>query len=317
MKSTPSMKKSARILITGNEGMVGKSLIKKLSSLGYKNLLLPKLKQLDLRNQKHVEEYFRNNKIDYVFHLAARVGGIAANIEFPAEFLYDNVMIATNVIEISRKYKVKKLLFLGSSCIYPRQCNQPMKEEYLLDGKLEPTNEGYALAKIVGLKLCSYYNKQYGTNFISLMPCNLYGVNDHFGNKGSHVISALISKFHNAKISKKPFVDIWGSGKPKREFLFVDDISEAMVYFINNYNFKDIGSFINVGYGDDISIKDLAILIKNVVGYQGGIKFNTKKPDGMPRKLLDVSKSKRLGWKAKINLKEGLQLTYEWFKENE
>lgn len=295
--------------------MVGRCLVKKLKSLGYTNLLTPISKNLDLRDQKQVEEYFNKNKIDYVFHLAARVGGIAANIGFPAEFLYENLMIESNVIEGARKHKVKKLLFLGSSCIYPKNCIQPMKEEYLLSGRLEPTNEGYALAKIVGLKLCEYYNKQYDTNFVSLMPPNLYGPFDHFESENSHVISALISKIHKAKLNNEPFIEVWGTGRARREFLFVEDIVEAMIYFMKESDPKKLGPFINVGYGTDISIKELVLLIKEIVDYKGEIKFETTKPDGMLRKLLDISKAKRLGWKAKVDLKKGLKRTYEWYKK--
>jgi GDP-L-fucose synthase len=268
---------------------------------------------LDLRNQKEVENYFNINKPNYVFHLAAKVGGIAANINAPAEFLYDNLAMETNVIESAKRNSVEKLLFLGSSCIYPRDCPQPMKEEYLLTGKLEPTNEGYALAKICGLKMCEYYNKQYGTNFINLMPPNMYGLNDHFELEKSHVISSLITKFDDAKNNQAESVEIWGTGISRREFLFVEDAADAMVYFMKNYSAKDIGPFVNIGSGEDISIKDLAYLVKDIMNYNGEIKFNANKPDGMPKKLLDSSKAASFGWKAKTSLKEGLEKTIDWY----
>jgi GDP-L-fucose synthase len=302
-----------KVLITGARGMVGKSLVKRLEKEGQNYLLLPTSEELDLRNQKEVEDYFNLSKPEYVFHLAAKVGGISANINAPAEFLYDNLMIETNVIESARKNDVKKLLFLGSSCIYPRNCPQPMKEEYLLSGKLEPTNEGYALAKICGLKLCEYYNKQHGTNFINLMPPNIYGINDHFNSEKSHVISSLITKFCNAKDERSKSVEIWGTGISRREFLFVDDVADAMVYFMKNYSAQEVGSFVNIGSGRDISIKDLAFLIKDLVGYNGGLEFDPSKPDGMPKKLLDNSKATNLGWKAKTSLEEGLRKTIEWY----
>lgn len=305
--------KDKKILITGGNGMVGKALIKKLKEEGCDNFLLPPYKELDLRNQKEVENYFNINKPNYVFHLAAKVGGIAANINAPAEFLYDNLAMETNVIESAKRNSVEKLLFLGSSCIYPRDCPQPMKEEYLLTGKLEPTNEGYALAKICGLKMCEYYNKQYGTNFINLMPPNMYGLNDHFELEKSHVISSLITKFDDAKNNQAESVEIWGTGISRREFLFVEDAADAMVYFMKNYSAKDIGPFVNIGSGEDISIKDLAYLVKDIMNYNGEIKFNANKPDGMPKKLLDSSKAASFGWKAKTSLKEGLEKTIDWY----
>lgn len=305
-----------KILITGGNGMVGKALVKRLGEENYNNLLLPYSKDLNLRNQKEVEDYFSMNKPEYVFHLAAKVGGIAANMKSPAEFLYDNLAMEANVIESSRKNDVKKLLFLGSSCIYPRECPQPMKEEDLLTGKLEPTNEGYALAKICGLKMCEFYNKQYGTDFINLMPPNIYGVNDHFESEKSHVISALITKFNEAKKNKLESVEIWGTGVSRREFLYVNDAADAMVYFMKNYSAKDIGPFVNIGSEEDISIKDLAFLIKDIMGYNGELKFDPSKPDGMPKKLLDSSKAADLGWKAKTGLRDGLKSTIDWYLKN-
>lgn len=311
------MEKGKKILVTGGNGMVGKSLVKRLREEGENNLLLPSSKELDLRNQKDVENYFEINKPEYVFHLAAKVGGIAANMAAPTEFLDDNLAMETNVIISARKNSVKKLLFLGSSCIYPRECEQPMKEESLLTGKLEPTNEGYALAKICGLKLCEYSNRQYGTDFISLMPPNIYGPNDHFGSESSHVVSAQITKFNDAKIQGKEFVGLWGTGSAKREFLFVEDAADAMIYFMNNYPADKIGPFVNIGSGEEISIKDLAYLIKDIIGYDGKLQFNQNSNlDGMPRKLLDNSKAANLGWKAKTSFKEGLEKTIDWYLKN-
>ncbi len=306
------MNKEDTILITGSNGMVGKVLVAKLKELGYNNLLMPKSQDLDLRDQKATDIFFKNNTISYVFHLAAKVGGIQANIKFPAEFLYDNLLISCNVIESAKKYKIKKLLNLGSSCIYPKESKQPMKEEYLLSGKLEPTNEGYAIGKIAALKLCEFYNKQYNTNFISLMPPNMYGIHDHFDSEKSHVISALISKMHKAKLDNETEVEIWGTGKARREFLYVEDTIDAIMYFMKNHNAEELMPFVNIGTNEDISIKELAELIKEITGYQGKLNFNTEKPDGMMKKLMDSSKSKILGWEAKTKLKEGLKKTYRW-----
>ncbi len=311
------MEKDSKILVTGGGGMVGASLVKRLKESGYVNLFTPPSKELDLRSQKDVEEYFNKHKPEYVFHLAAKVGGILANIETPADFLYHNLIMQSNVIESARKHNVKKLLFLGSSCIYPKNSPQPMKEDYVLTGKLEPTNEGYGISKIAGLKLCEYYNKQYKTNFISLMPCNLYGYNDHFDAKKSHVVPALILKFHLSKIQNLPFVEIWGTGDVKRELLFVEDLTDAIIYFMLNHNAKDLGPFINIGYGREVTIKELAFMIKEIVNYNGEIRFDTNKPEGMSEKLVDITKSSKLGWKPKTDLKDGLKRTYEWFLENE
>ncbi len=310
------MDKDSRILVTGANGMVGKALSERLKSEGYHNLFLPSSSELNLKDQKVVEEYFLRNRFDYVFHLAAKVGGISANIKSPAEFLYDNLIINSNVIESARKANVRKLLYLGSSCIYPRDCTQPMNEGSLLSGKLEPTNEGYAISKIAGLKLCEYYNKQYSTNFICLMPCNLYGPNDNFDLEKSHVIAAFINKFLDAKQRNLPHIEIWGKGEARREFLYVEDLAEAMIHFMKNYNSEDLGSFINIGYGEDISIKELVGIMKDLTNYSGEIKWDTTKPEGMPRKLLDVNRANKLGWKAKTDIRTGLKQTIEWYYAN-
>ena len=307
------MDKNSKIFVTGSGGMVGRTLVSMLQQEGYINLLLTKSDDLDLRNQIKVDEFFSREKPDYIIHLAARVGGIVANMTNPIEFLMDNMRIGMNVINTSFKYNVKKLLNLGSSCIYPRDCRQPMKEEYLLSGKLEPTNEGYALAKIAALKLCEYYFTQHGCNFISLMPPNLYGINDHFDEKNSHVLSALISRFHKAKIDHLEEVVVWGTGSPRREFLYDEDLSKAIIYFMKNYDAKDLQPFINVGSGEDISIRDLAFLIRDLTNYQGKVVFDVTKPDGMPKKLLDNSRANTLGWKAKTSIGEGIKKTIEFY----
>lgn len=305
--------KNAKIYITGHRGMVGSATVKLLREKGYKNLIFKTSKELDLRNQRETEEFIKKESPEYIFHFAARVGGIKANINYPVEFLYDNIMITTNVIHSAYKYKIKKLLYLGSSCVYPRECPQPMKEEYLLTGKLELTNEGYALAKIIGLKLCEYYNKQYQTNFISLMPPNLYGPNDNFDLKTSHVVAALIRKFLEAKINNLDYVEIWGTGKARREFLYVEDLADACLYFMENYEAKDLPAFINIGCGEDVSIKELVEIIKEEIGYDGKVYWNTSLPDGMSQKLLDSSFSRKLGWEARTPLREGLRKTIEWY----
>jgi len=305
------MDKNSKILITGSRGMVGSTLIPILQKGGHSNLLLTGSKELDLRDRLQVDEFFSKQRPEYVIHLAARVGGIAANMAYPVEFLTDNMQMGMNVIDSSFKYSVKKLLNLGSSCIYPRDSPQPMKEEHLLSGKLEPTNEGYALAKIAALKLCEYYHKQYGCNFISLMPPNLYGKNDHFDSANSHVLSALMSRFHKAKLDGLEEVVVWGTGNTRREFLYDEDLCEAILHFMNNYDAKQLQPFINVGNGADISIRDLALAMKELTGYQGRITFDATKPDGMPKKLLDTSRSNALGWKARTSISEGLRKTYE------
>jgi len=307
------MEKDAKIYVAGHRGLVGSAIMRKLKKEGYNNLVYRTSSELDLRRQEKVEEFFGNEKPEYVILAAAKVGGIQANDTYSAEFLYDNLMIESNVIEAAYQNDVKKLLFLGSSCIYPKFADQPMKEDYLLSGKLESTNEGYAVAKITGIKLCEHYNKQYGTNFISAMPTNLYGPNDNFDLETSHVLPALIRKFHEAKVNDEDEVVIWGTGKPRREFLHVDDLADSLLFLMNNY---DRDQFVNVGVGKDISILELAELIKDIVGFEGKIVNDLSKPDGTPRKLMDVTKLNDLGWEAQISLEDGIKGTYQWFKEN-
>src|SRR6056297_2466954 len=308
------MYKDSKIYLAGHRGLVGSAIMRNLKSKGYNNIVYRNSSELDLTRQNKVEQFFKKEKPDYVFLAAAKVGGIKANDKYSAEFIYDNMMIQNNVINSAYENDVKKLLFLGSSCIYPKYADQPMKEEYLLSGKLEETNEAYAIAKISGLKMCKHYNKQYGTNFISVMPTNLYGPNDNFDLETSHVLPALIRKFHEAKINNEEEVVIWGTGKPKREFLHVDDLADAVVYLMNNY---DGSQHVNIGVGKDISIQELAELIKDIVGFDGEIVNDTSKPDGTPRKLLDVSRLNEIGWEAEIGLREGIKMTYEWYKEHE
>jgi len=307
------MNKNSKIYLAGHTGLVGSAIYRKLKDEGYTNIITRTHKELDLTNQQQTREFFQKEKLEYVFLAAAKVGGIKANDTYPADFAYTNIMIESNVIKASYDYGVKKLLFLGSSCIYPKLCPQPIKEDYLLTGPLEPTNEAYAIAKIAGLKMCQYFNKQYGTNFISVMPTNLYGLNDNFDLETSHALAAILRKFHEAKINNKPYVEVWGTGNPRREFLHVDDLADAVLHLMNNY---DGNEPINIGTGEDLTIKELAQLIKEVVGYEGEIRFDTTKPDGTPRKLLDVTRLHNTGWRHKIELKEGLELTYQWFKEN-
>ncbi len=304
------MDKHSRIYIAGHRGMVGSALHRKLTALGFDNFILRTSQQLDLRNQKDVSDFFEAEKPEYVLLAAAKVGGIMANNMFRADFLYDNLQIQNNIIHASYINNIKKLLFLGSSCIYPKLAPQPIKEEYLLTGELEYTNEPYAIAKIAGLKLCDAYRDQYGCNYISVMPTNLYGINDNYHPENSHVLPALIRRFHEAKLNHANEVIIWGTGVPKREFLFADDLADACVFLLENYNEKGL---INIGTGKDISVKDLALLIKKIIGFEGEIKFDTTKPDGTPRKLLDVSKLHAKGWKHKIELEEGIQLAYHDF----
>ena len=352
------MDRNFKVYLAGHTGLVGSSILRKLTQDGFNNLIYKRSSELDLRRQKNTEEFFFSEKPDYVFLSAAKAGGILANSTYSAEFIYNNLSIAINVIHSAYKSGVKKLLNLGSSCIYPKLAPQPMKEEYLLSGSLEPTNEAYAVAKISAIKLCRYYNEQYGTNFISVMPTNLYGPNDNFNLETAHVIPALLRKFHLGKLLQKKDFDLvikdiktrplgfnldneinledeksiehilnkagifndhillWGTGEVYREFLYVDDLSDACLFFMNNYDYKDIGELINIGTGEDIKLKDLALMIKQVTGYEGGIKHDTSKPDGTPRKLLDVSRLKALGWEAKTMLEEGLKASYSWYKLN-
>jgi GDP-L-fucose synthase len=303
----------SKIYIAGHNGLVGSALVRKLQALGYTNLLLRSSQELDLRQQTQVDDFFLAEKPNYVFLAAAKVGGIQANNTYRAEFLYDNLMIEANIIHSAYRHQVQKLLFLGSSCIYPKLCSQPMQEDDLLTGFLEPTNEPYAIAKIAGLKLCENYSRQYGVNFISAMPTNLYGHNDNFDLASSHVLPALIRKFHEAKVTQAPTVSIWGTGEPLREFLYVDDLADALVFLMQNY---DQTAFINVGTGQEVSIKELALTIKAVVGYGGELDFDTSKPDGTPRKLLDSTRLKQLGWVAKTDLKDGIHNTYQWYLKN-
>ena len=304
--------RSKKIYVAGHRGLVGSGLLRKLEQEGFSNIVVRTHEELDLTRQAEVEHFFESEKPDYVILAAAKVGGIYANDTFPADFIMKNLQIECNVIDAAFKNKVEKLLFLGSSCIYPKECPQPIKEEYLLSGYLEKTNEAYALAKIAGLKMCSYYNKQYGTNYISVMPCNLYGINDNFSLENSHVLPALMRKFHEAKIKGEPEVTIWGSGKPLREFLNVDDLAEACLFLMDHYQGDD---FFNVGYGKEVSIMELAHLVKKTVGYEGEIVMDTSKPDGTMKKLTDISRLKKLGWEPKISLEQGLEHTYRWFKE--
>ncbi|MCA9770541.1 GDP-L-fucose synthase [Candidatus Dependentiae bacterium] len=306
------MNKRAKIYIAGHRGLVGSALMRMLRKNGYTNFITATRGELDLCDQRAVNSFFEEEKPEYVFLSAAKVGGILANDTYSADFIYDNIMIAANVIHVAYRHKVKKLIFLGSSCIYPRECPQPMKEEYLLTGPLEPTNEWYAIAKISGIKLCQAYNKQHDTNFIVCMPTNLYGIGDNFHGENSHVIPALIKKFHAAKINNEEEVVVWGTGSPRREFLFVDDLADAVVFLMNNYNGSEI---INIGTGIDMTIKELALSIKEVIGFQGRLVFDITKPDGTPQKLLAVDKINQLGWHAQINFFDGLTATYKWYQE--
>ena len=375
MRTGVIMDKSSKIYIAGNTGLVGSAIVRKLKAEGYTNLVFTPYPEYDLRNQQQVEDFFRREKPDYVFLAAAKVGGILANSTYPAEFIYDNLMIATNVIHASYKYGAKKLLNLGSSCIYPKLAPQPLKEEYLLTGPLEPTNEPYAIAKIAAIKLCRYFNKQYGTNFISVMPTNLYGPGDNFNLETSHVLPAILRKMHLAKclenndwdsirkdLYKRPIehidgnssdqaiikilekygiyrstsipslknkkeisvnscnswtvsLKLWGTGTSRREFLYVDDLADAVVFLMNNYNATDIGEFVNIGMGKDITIKELAEIVKEIVGFKGEIEWDTSKPDGTPQKLLNVERIHKLGWKAKISLKDGIIADYKEYAD--
>jgi len=304
------MDKAAKVYVAGHKGMVGSAIVRNLKSKGYNHIIERTSSDLDLTVQSEVNRFFAAEKPDYVFLAAAKVGGILANSTYPAEFLYQNLMIELNVIHAAYMYGVKKLLFLGSSCIYPKMAPQPIKEEYLLSGPLEPTNEAYALAKIGGIALCKFYRRQYGSDFISAMPTNLYGVNDNFDLNNSHVLPALIRKFHEAKIAAQPEVSIWGTGTPRREFLFVDDLADACVFLMNEYSDE---LHINIGTGEDIEIRQLAALIMNIVGYNGRLTYDLSKPDGTPRKVLDVSRLRNLGWVSSMGLREGVSRVYAWY----
>ena len=307
------MDKNSKIFLAGHRGLVGSAIYKLLKEDGYNNIVVKTREELDLLDDKKVRKFFETEKPEYVFLAAAKVGGIIANSENPADFIYENIKIETNVIHSSYLSKVKKLLFLGSSCIYPKLAKQPIKEEYLLSGYLEKSNIGYAVAKIAGIVMAQKYNEQYGTNFISVMPSNLYGPGDNFNLHNSHVLPALIRKFHNAKENNDNSVEVWGTGNPRREFIYIDDLARACLFLMNNYNESEI---VNIGAGKDYSIKELAEIIKSELGFSGEIKWDTTKPDGTPRKLLDVSKLKDLGWQPSINLKEGISKTYKWFLDN-
>ena len=311
-----------KIYIAGHRGLVGSAVLRNLESKGFNNLLTKSHKDLDLTNQTKVKNFFDKEKPDYVILAAAKVGGIYANNTYPADFIYQNTMIETNIIHSAFENKVKRLLFLGSTCIYPKEIEQPMREDALLSNKLEPTNEPYALSKILGIKLCESYNRQHGTDFRSVMPTNLYGINDSFDPKNSHVIPGLMQRFHNAKINNDNEVMVWGTGNAMREFLFVDDMAEASLFVLGidkeiyDENTLPMISHINVGSGKDITIKELAEIMKEVVGFEGKISFDNTKPDGSPRKLIDVSRLSKMGWKNSTSLREGLELTYNWYKNN-
>ena len=305
--------RTKKIYVAGHRGLVGSALVRKLKSEGFLNVVTRTHEELDLTRQSEVENFFAKEKPAYVILAAAKVGGIYANDTYPADFIMQNLQIECNVIDAAYKNGVEKLLFLGSSCIYPRECPQPIKEEYLLSGYLEKTNEAYALAKIAGLKMCAFYNQQYGTDYISVMPCNLYGVNDNFSPENSHVLPALMRKFHEAKEKNEPTVTVWGSGRPLREFLNVDDLADACLFLMDHYKGNE---FFNVGYGKEVTILELAEMMKQVTEFQGEIILDGSKPDGTPRKLTDISRLKEMGWKPKICLEEGLKQTYEWYKAN-
>jgi GDP-L-fucose synthase len=304
------MNQESKVYVAGHGGLVGSAILRRLESAGYDNLLTRGRDELDLLSPPHVDEFFAAERPEYVFLAAARVGGILANSTYPVEFLQDNLRIELNVIEAAYRHGVKKLLFLGSSCIYPKYAPQPMKEAHLLTGELEPTNQPYAIAKIAGIELCQAYNRQYGTNFVSVMPTNLYGPGDNFDLRNSHVLPALIRKFHEAKEHREPSVAVWGTGAPRREFLYVDDLADACFFLMHHYSG---GEIVNIGVGQDISVGELAELVREVVGYGGEIAYDTSKPDGTPRKLLDVSKLSSLGWKARTSLREGIERTYHWY----
>lgn len=307
------MNLDAKIYVAGHRGLVGSAIVRNLEDKGYKNIIYRTHKELDLTNQEAVRTFFEEERPEYVFLAAAKVGGIHANNTYPADFIYDNLMIQNNVIKAAHDFEVKKLLFLGSTCIYPKMAPQPIKEEYLLTGSLEETNEAYAVAKIAGLEMCKFFKRQYGDNFISCMPTNLYGPNDNFDLKNSHVLPALIRKFHEAKVNNSEAVEVWGTGTPLREFLYVDDMADACVFLMENY---DGEQHVNIGTGEEVSIRELAETVKEVVGFDGELVFNTEMPDGTPRKLTTVDKLHGLGWKHKVSLDKGIRLAYNWFLEN-
>lgn len=307
------MPPAARIYVAGHRGLVGAAIVRRLQQERFQNLLLRTHHELDLTQQTAVNDFFQSAQPEYVFLAAAKVGGIHANDTYPADFIRDNLQIQTNIIDAAYRTGVTKLLFLGSSCIYPKFAPQPMSEDALLTGALEPTNQWYAIAKIAGIKMCQAYRKQYSFNAIAVMPTNLYGIGDNFSLENSHVLPALIRKFHEAKTQDVAAVTVWGTGTPRREFLYVDDLANAVLFLMENYDSDEI---INVGWGEDVSIQELAEIIKEVVGYQGRLVFDTSKPDGMPRKLLDISRLRQLGWNAQISLREGVESTYRWFLEN-
>lgn len=318
------MEKNSLIFVAGHKGLVGSALVRELKSKGYNNLIMKTSSELDLTNQVETEKFFAENRPEYVFLAAARVGGIGANNSFRADMIYNNLMIESNVIRNSYKFGVKKLLFLGSSCIYPKFAPQPMKEDFLLTSELEYTNEPYAIAKIAGLKMCESYNIQYGTDFISVMPTNLYGENDTFDIENGHVLPSMIRKFHEAKVQGRDFVELWGTGKPRREFLYSGDLAEAVVKIMEEVSFADLikgmneirNTHINIGTGTDLTIYELAFIIKDIVGYDGDIVWDSSKPDGTPRKLLDISKIKSFGWKPRTSLTDGIEKVYRWYVRN-
>ena len=307
------MNKESKIFVAGHRGLVGSAIVRNLKSKGYENIICKTHNDLDLTNQEAVRGFFESEKPEYVFLAAAKVGGINANNTYPADFIYENLMIQNNVIKSAHDFEVAKLLFLGSTCIYPKMAQQPIKEEYLLTGALEETNEAYAVAKIAGLEMCKFFKRQYGDNFISCMPTNLYGPNDNFDLKNSHVLPALIRKFHEAKLNNSEAVEIWGTGTPLREFLYVDDMADACVYLVENYNGEQ---HVNIGTGEEVTIRELAETVKFVIGYEGNLVFNTDMPDGTPRKLTSVDKLHELGWRHKIELCEGIKLAYQWYLDN-
>ncbi|HAT4204376.1 GDP-L-fucose synthase [Clostridium perfringens] len=307
------MNKNSKIYVAGHRGLVGSAIVRNLQKKGFNNIICRTHKELDLTNQNEVRKFFEEERPEYVFLAAAKVGGIHANNTYPADFIYENLMIQNNVIKAAHDFEVKKLLFLGSTCIYPKMAPQPIKEDYLLTGSLEETNEAYAVAKIAGLEMCKFFKRQYGDNFISCMPTNLYGPNDNFDLKNSHVLPALIRKFHEAKVNNSEVVEVWGTGKPLREFLYVDDMADACVFLMENY---DGEQHVNIGTGVEVSIRELAETVKEVVGFEGELVFNTDMPDGTPRKLTTVDKLNGLGWRHKVDLNNGITMAYEWFLEN-